>query len=114
MSTQDKWDASVAWASETKKNIKEGKVETNVTLLYLAAIFVLITVIIFVSTLIYKRMNTEKNVKEMRNEITTAIPCKSVETDVCPTMSKNNPSLQQKLAEVDFVVPNKQTVSGPC
>lgn len=103
MATPDKWNTTVEWAADTKKNIKEGKVGMDVTLLYIAAVFILITVIIFVSVLIYKRMSAKKGVEEVREEINTAIPSTSVENDSRPPTSATNPTLFQKMAEVDFV-----------
>ena len=103
MSTLDKWNTTVGWAAETKKNIKEGKIGMDVTLLYIAAVFVLITVIIFVSVLIYKRMSTKKGVEEVREEVNTAIPGQTIECEVRPPTFATNPTLSQKMAEVDFV-----------
>lgn len=111
MPTPDKWDIAVEWAAGTKKNIKEGKVGMDVTLLYLAAVFILITVVIFVSVLIYKRMSTKKNIEEVREEINTAIPSTTMNLNSQLPTSRNNPSLQQKLAEVDFVISNPPTVT---
>lgn len=110
MPTSDKWNTAVDWAAGTKKDIKEGKVGMDVTLLYLAAVFILVTVIIFVSVLIYKKMSSKKPVEEVREEIKTATPSSSIQIEVQPTpVSTNNPSLQQKLAEVDFVPPPAKT-----
>lgn len=98
----DRWNVAVNWAANTKKDIKEGKIGMNVTLLYIAALCILITLIVFISLLIYRRVSSTKTVKDVRQEIITVPPSMPIQTTI---PSKTNPNLQQKLAEVDFIIP---------